>query len=183
MSDLTLQYKKFTGYYDQYKHKVFSYIFYRCGEDRALAEDLTGDVFLKAYEKFETYDGQYAFSTWIFTIARNHLIDHFRKKREQMVEEIEVSDEGEAEQEIKNNIDVEEAMDKVRPFIANLPPLQQDCLIMRYLGEKSNKEIAEITGESESNVRQLISRALKKLKTKASFLNFLLFFMLYVKII
>jgi RNA polymerase sigma-70 factor, ECF subfamily len=182
MSDLSVQYQQFTDYYHQYKHKVFSYLFYRSGQNLALAEDLASDVFLKAYERFENYNNDYAFSTWIFTIARNHLIDYFRKKREVMVAEIEISDERNSEDKLKKEMDVETAMEKIRPLIAELPPLQQDCIVMKYLGEMENKEIAEITGESEEKVRQNISRAIKKLKAKSSFFNFMLLVTLYIKL-
>ena len=68
----------FTDFYHEYKHKAHRFTLYRVGGDQNLAEDLTSDIFLKAFERFKTYDSTYAFCTWIFTIARNTIIDHYR---------------------------------------------------------------------------------------------------------
>lgn len=63
---------------EQYLSKVFQYVNYRVG-DRTAAEDLTSDIFSKALTNFAKYDsGKAAFSTWIFSIARNTVIDYYR---------------------------------------------------------------------------------------------------------
>jgi RNA polymerase sigma-70 factor (ECF subfamily) len=68
----------FAGFYEQYLPKVYRYISYRIS-DTPTAEDLTSIVFEKALTKFDSFCPEKAqFSTWIFTIARNTLIDHFR---------------------------------------------------------------------------------------------------------
>ena len=68
----------FARLYAEYLPKVYRFVRYRI-EDEATAEDLTSVVFEKALVKFHAYESQRAsFSTWVFTIARNTVIDHFR---------------------------------------------------------------------------------------------------------
>ncbi len=68
----------FSLFYEEYLPKIFKYISYRIS-DKFLAEDLTSTVFEKALTKYETYSSKKAvISTWVFTIARNTLIDYYR---------------------------------------------------------------------------------------------------------
>lgn len=161
---MTSHHADFLGYYEQYKHKVFSFLLYRLRGERALAEDLTSDVFLKAYEKFETYDSTYAFNTWIYTIARNVCIDHVRKHKEivDLEQVVEVEDPDVVR--IEEKVDISQQMDRVHAFLGQLPILQRECIILKHLEGMSTKEIADATGESEENVRQAVSRGLKKLR-------------------
>ena len=72
----------FAGFYEQYLPKVYRYISYRIS-DTHTAEDITSAVFEKALNKFKSFSPEKAsFSTWIFTIARNTLTDHFRAERQ-----------------------------------------------------------------------------------------------------
>ena len=72
--------ESFGHLYEEYISKIFQYVNYRVG-DRTIAEDLTSDIFNKALTNFTKYDsGKAAFSTWIFSIARNTIIDYYRKR-------------------------------------------------------------------------------------------------------
>ena len=72
--------ESFARLYEQYLPKIFQYVSYRVG-DRTAAEDLTADIFNKALTNFTKFDsGKASFSTWIFSIARNTLIDYYRKR-------------------------------------------------------------------------------------------------------
>ena len=70
--------KKFKHYYCQYKDKIFTYFYYRVNFNQALAEDLTSDVFIKALKAFKRFEADKSFQAWIYAIARNHLINHYR---------------------------------------------------------------------------------------------------------
>lgn len=160
------QYQQFQDYYEQYRDKVYSFIYYRCHSNKDLAEDITSDVFLKAYEKFEDYNEKYAFSTWIFTIARNKVIDYFRvnKETQDLEQGFELEDKKNTPEKMKKNIDVEMKTKELKVVMKELPEIQRECILMRYFGEMSNSEIAEALGRKETNVRQLLSRGLKKMK-------------------
>jgi RNA polymerase sigma factor (sigma-70 family) len=161
------QYRSFQKRYHEYKDKIFNYLYYRLDYNRAIAEDLTSEVFLKGYEKFDTYNQEYAFSTWIYTIARNTLTDHFRRKRQAFaLDDVkEVPDKDITEQAIQDQVDQGFANDKVQAALNNLPEFQKECVILKYSQGLKNKEIAEQTGKSEANVKKTLHRAITKLKS------------------
>ncbi len=158
---------KYTDYYHQYKHKIFSYFFYNLAQDRNLAEDLSSETFLKGFEKFENFDHQYQFSTRIFTIARNTLYDYYRRAKI----EIHVDDDLELshaeyikyENEIHKQIDNQAHMQEVYNAMRKIPEKQREMLVMKYLDEFSTKEISHLTGKSEANIRKILSRWIEKL--------------------
>ena len=67
--------------YDSLVEKVYRFIFFKV-ESRETAEDLTQGVFLKALENIEKYRKNTSFLAWIYTIARNSVIDHYRTKKQ-----------------------------------------------------------------------------------------------------
>jgi len=160
--------EEFSDYYHEYKHKVYSFVLYRVGGDVALAEDLTSDTFLKAFERFESYNDTYAFSTWIFTIARNTIIDHYRKDKgqESDVDELAevIGDDRDTIDDWIHQLDRAPKAKEIYKALETLPEFYKDCVILKYLEDHTNAEIADITGQSESYVRQGLSRGLKKLK-------------------
>lgn len=173
MNEIRQQYADFQDYYHQYKDKIFSFMHYRLNSNTALAEDLTSDVFLKAYEKFDTYNPEFAFSTWLYTIARNTLIDHFRKHKP--TQDLEKAQEIPAKHpEASAKLDTTLKVDKVKDALEGLPEFQKDVVLLKHLEDMSTKQIAEITESTEANVRQALSRAVKKLKTLLAFLALLI---------
>ena len=69
----------FLRYYNEYKDKIYTFFLYRVNFNCEQAEDLTADVFLKAFRKFDTFDRARSFQAWIYTIARNHLYNYYRQ--------------------------------------------------------------------------------------------------------
>lgn len=153
-------------YYNQYKDKIFSYFYYNLKQHREEAEDLTSETFLKAFEKFEYYDKNFAFSTWIFTIARNTLFDYYRKQKNDLKIDKETEDvyqkyfsyENDFIQEIENK----EIIQNFTESLEQLDPLQKEIVILKYINNLSSKEIAQKIGKSESNTRKIASRWMKK---------------------
>ncbi len=174
------QHSEFIDHYQEWKHKVFSFFLYRLGGKREVAEDLTSETFIKAYEHFEGYDPAYAFSTWVFTIARNTLIDHFRKEKQVLPLELmpDESDESFAEEQMQRDADGSFQKEKLLVALSSLPDVQQECITLKYLNQMSTKEISKIVHTSEANVRQTLSRGIKKLKIyfQACIVLFLFFF-------
>ena len=151
--------------YEQYLPGVFRYVSYRLG-DRAAAEDVTADIFNKALNNFHKYDSAKAeFSTWIFTIARNTLIDYYRKRsREQKLSE-------DAEETVPaTSLSPDEAASrtedirKLHECLADLNPNERELISLKFGGEMTNRAIAQITGLSESNVGTILCRAIRKLR-------------------
>ncbi len=153
--------------YEEFKDKVFSYFYYNLNKDRELAEDLTSETFLKWFDKFDSYNPDYKFSTWIFTIARNTLTDYFRKNKIDLsLDEMEETGYAEFlkfEQDLDKKIDNETVLSEAQNAIWELPSIQKDIIIMKYLSEFTTKEISNITWKTEVNIRKIISRWLKKI--------------------
>jgi RNA polymerase sigma-70 factor (ECF subfamily) len=155
----------FSYLYKTYVTPLYRYIYFRVG-GKAEAEDLTQDVFVKAYTSFGsyTYIGTSPLA-YFYTIARNAVIDYRRKKKFLITDEedalLEVADTSDSPEEeaIKS-----EFAQEIRLHIAELSEDQQDVITLRFIESLSTKEVSEILGKSEESVRQLQSRSLRALK-------------------
>jgi RNA polymerase sigma-70 factor (ECF subfamily) len=155
----------FADFYEQYMPKVFGYISYRVN-DRQTAEDLTSAVFEKALGAFATYDPRKAgMSTWVFTIARNTLTDHFRAAQTHKTVVLDETMDFTAE-----NCDPEEDLlkadevRKLRELIAGLSQSERGIISLKFGAGLTNREIARTLGLSESNVGVIIYRTVRKLR-------------------
>lgn len=160
-------YREFKKYYAQYAEKIYAYLFFRSGRNRDLAEDLTSEVFLKALERFSTFNPkQSPFGAWIYTIARNHLIDHYRVSRVS----IPIDDVSETElvkaEDLGAEIDQKDKHARVVAAINTLPDSYREILTLKYLNGLDNNEIGAVLGKTQSNIRVLIHRSLTSLKQK-----------------
>lgn len=150
----------FLKYYNQYKDKIFNYFWYRLNFNRVTAEDMTQDVFLKALDKFETFDRDRPFQAWIFRIAKNHLINHYRvAQRETGLSEAESKS---ADMAARLNTDLE--LESVFKIISTLPEKSREVLCLRYADSLDNREIASVLEITEGSVRTRICRALEELR-------------------
>lgn len=150
--------------YDHYADQVFRYIYYRVGS-RPLAEDLTADAFVRALRALPRFTWQGSdFGAWLTTIARNLITDHFkssRTKREFVADEVPDSDDTRdgPEQEVLTNDANQALMDALR----TLPDDQQECLVSRFLLERSIAETAALMDRSPGAIKQLQLRAIRTL--------------------
>lgn len=157
---MDLSNEKKTEIYEQYSKKVLSYIRGKVG-DAYLAEDLCADVFLKVYEKIDTFDESKAsISTWIYTIAHNVVIDQYRRTRptEEVPEDMAADDDPLAE--MCNN----ETLNALADALKKLDDRERHLIIARYYNNDSLKNIAEDLDVSYSYVKILHNNALKKMK-------------------
>lgn len=161
MSDSDMA-QEFTQYYEQHKTAIFNYILYRVSFNRETAEDLTSDIFLKAFEAFDRYDRNRSFKTWIFTIAHNHLVNYYSGKKEALP--LEEAVEVVKETPISDNVDHRMTVSKILHLVSKLPAEKRELIIMRYVNDLSNSEIASITGKEEGAVRTALSRAVATLR-------------------
>ncbi len=150
----------FVFYYNQFKDKIYAYFLYRIGFDRKLAEDLTSEVFLKALKKFDDFDGDKPFQPWIFTISRNHLINHYKSaKRETALTEVEnflPCHDNRAEERYE--------LERVMKIIDGMEEGDREVLLLRYVQGLDNGEIAAVLEKEEGAIRTRISRSLTKLR-------------------
>jgi RNA polymerase sigma-70 factor (ECF subfamily) len=149
--------------YREYLPRVYNFFRYRVG-DASLSEDLTADVFEKAWRgraRFRRDLG--AFSTWLFTIARNVATDHFRRNgREVPLETL---------REQVDSASLEETAQRKQDFasltslLSQLPAREHELIALKYGAELTNREIARLTRLSESNVGVILHRTVEKLRT------------------
>lgn len=134
------------------------------------AEDLTQDVFLKAYRKADTFNGQSSLSTWLYRIARNTVIDAQRKRKFRnfftgvRLESTEVPMDPPNPDTLYDEVETLEVQELVRKSIAQLPEPFRSVLIWREIEELPYTQICEITGESEGTLKSRLFHAKKKLK-------------------
>lgn len=147
--------------FKSYNSQIFRYLYVRTHYNKESAQDLTQDVFLKVWEKRKMYNSsKSSVKTWIFRIARNTLIDFYRRSRNRSVpideQIIQVDDTDNTDNEIiYNNI-----LDKLE----YLTHKEQDLITFYYIEDLSISEISEIIKKKYTATKISIYRALNKLK-------------------
>lgn len=158
-----------SGLFDHLHISIFRYIFVRTGYNRERAEDMTQNVFLKAWEKREQYDcRRSSLRNWIYAIARNHVIDYYRSPKPQIVSDGDYEESvGEEETPLlDNSMDNSMLAGTVMKELKTLDQDDREVITLRYINEMSIKDIAEIINKSNTATKVMIHRALKKLKAK-----------------
>jgi RNA polymerase sigma-70 factor (ECF subfamily) len=148
--------------YDQYSEVIFRYVFSHL-ENRLDAEDLTEEIFLRAWRALPKYDERgLPFSAFLFRIARNSLIDYYRQRKiVQSIDDIEVQSFEAGPEEL---VDTQMTNNDLRTKIAELREDYRNVIIFRFLSGLSPEETAQIMQRSVGAVRVLQHRALSALK-------------------
>jgi len=159
--------ESFGKLYDYYFPKVYAYVMAKV-RDRADAEDLTGDVFMKVLENLPNFEWRGApFGAWVFTIARNVVNTHFNKSSKNSHSELDdahyVADESKDISPKKVAMQ-EELSAKVKHVMGKLPERELNVIQLKFFSGLSNREIVDVTGLSESHVAVIIYRTLQKIK-------------------
>lgn len=161
--------KIFEDVYTAHRDAVYRFVFFRV-RDIDVVEDIIQTVFIKMYEKIRSGDVPHNPSSYLFTIARNTVIDYWRKKKTLSLEAyLEYAPEPEDTSPTPEGISMSrESQELVEKLLTTLSHEQRDILVMKYVTDLSNKEIAEITGKTEESIRQIQSRALRTLRSRLS---------------
>lgn len=153
----------------RYASHIYNFA-YQYVSNQPEAEEITQDVFVKAWRSMKKFDLKRSFRAWIFQIARNTIIDYLRKKKSQAVLEIDSEDEnfdiadtGPTPQEI---FEKKESADRIKKIMEGLSIKYKTVLTMYYESQLNFREIAEITGESIDTIKSRHRRALIILKGK-----------------
>lgn len=153
--------------YQLYIDRIYRFVFFRVGQRKEIAEDLVADVFVKVWEKIDTFkEGESAgrkgsFQAWVYMIARNKVIDYYRSAKQHTSLHEAITDEREAiEDTVLNKLEIE----RIRQSLGLLTEDQQEVIVLKFIDDVSTREIATILGKREDAVRALQSRAIKELK-------------------
>ncbi len=154
----------FGALYDHYLPQIYRFILFKVSR-KAEAEDLCHEVFLNAWQNMPSYKYKgFPFSSWLYQIARNAVIDFYRTSKNNI--QIELVDENNIQlvQSSQKELDTALEMEAVRKCLSKLRPDYQDLIIMRFIEEMPNSEIASALDKSEGAVRLMQHRAIKELK-------------------
>ena len=156
--------KAFGTLYELYFDKIYNYLYFKTMH-RNEAEDLTALVFMKAWEAIGNFEWQgYPFSTWLYRIAHNQLVDHYRTRRE--VLPIEAAENRECGDDPFEAVERMSLLAQVRGALKNLTHEQQKVVTMRYFEGYSICEIAKKMNKAPDAVRAMQHRALRALQPR-----------------
>jgi RNA polymerase sigma-70 factor (ECF subfamily) len=153
----------FARLYEAYMERIYRYVYFRVADDK-LAEDITSQVFLKVWEKLDTYQaGQSPFMAWLYRIAHNAVIDYYRTKKVAIsLEEANPVELSHAD-EVDEKLDMQIQSEELREALRELTHEQQQVLLLKFVGGMSTTEIAQQLGKQQGAVRALQMRGLQGL--------------------
>jgi len=154
--------ENFDQLYDKYVKKIFNFIYYKT-HHKETAEDLTSDTFMKALTKIHDFDeSKGAFSTWLYQIARNTVIDFYRTKKSNLnIDDIWDLADGE---DILRDLDTAKKLTEVKKYLKTLKVEQREIVILRVWEGMSYKEISEAVGKTEASCKMAFSRTIERLR-------------------
>lgn len=155
--------KYFPHFYKENVKRIFRFFFFRVSGRREIAEDLTQDVFVKAFNAFESYDPETSRSAWLYMIARNHFINHLEKTKPGVsLEELEHLPMGTVDWAtiLSKKYDTARVLDAIE----SLPEEDKTLVRLKFLEGWGYADIAEVLGKSAATLRVKTHRALKALR-------------------
>ena len=160
------------------KKKIFYLAFDLTGSQQD-AEDLSQEVFLKAFRYMHTFKGEASISTWLYRIALNAFMDQKRKKAfekeknqqplDERLSSDRVFDENPAEGNPEKYAESRQMQMHIEQALEHLSPRERSVFVMRHYQGKPGKEVGALLGISEGTVKSLLSRAIKKMQKVLGF--------------
>lgn len=153
----------FTRIYDLHFDKIYRYIYVKV-HSQAEAEDLTQDVFIKAYEAIKSYKWRdLPFTAWLYKIAHNRVIDHIRKtskEKKASLDEAGAIVGSDPVYMTEQNFEIYQ----LKEALQKLPDAQREVATLRFMSELSISEVAMTLGKSEGTVKALQFNAVASLR-------------------
>jgi len=149
--------------YEEYYGKITNYAYAKIG-DRLEAQDIAGEVFLRALRSLESYkEHGIPMQVWLFKIARNLIIDYYRKAAKSKtvpIDNVKIADNSNPADEIEKR----DEFARVSRVMEQLTDGQREVLELRFLSELTSKEVSIIMGKSDGAVREMQRVAIEKLR-------------------
>lgn len=152
----------FSKLYQKYFQKVFRYCKINLKSDE-FAKDICQDSFVKAFKRLGSFktNGQWSFQAYIFTIARNLIIDSTRKKKTESIENYE---DLESSENLYDKIEQNENIEKIRVVLSKLDEVDRQIIVLRFFEEMPSIDVAKILNISDGALRVRAFRATQKMK-------------------
>lgn len=154
--------RAFADLYERHVDAVYRYAYFRVRSD-AEAEDVTSEVFQRALVAMPRYEPRRPFLAFLYRIARNVVVDRFRRARPEASFEDALGHESDLPGPEASAVRADEAR-RLRTAIGRLTELQQEIVILRFIEGRETREIAELTGKAEATIRGIQMRALAALR-------------------
>ncbi len=152
--------RAFQELFSRYKGRVFGYLTKRLTDPR-VAEDLFQAVFLNLHRSRSRYNPERPFSAWLFSISRNVVRDHLRSQKRTVVAPLA---EGNFEETSGQPLDDSSAQTRLEEALQQMTPMEREAIRLRYDKAFKFEDIARELNTSAGNARQLISRAVRKVR-------------------
>ena len=158
--------------FETYKDKVFSIAVYSSGGDRAVADDVTQQIFLKLFTAIRQFRGDSEFTTWLYRLVVNACHDEKRRRRRLLPwgDTVAMRDPSEKKPQEKQYARLEVA-EAVREAIGELKPKFRLPILLKYIEGLSYEEIASVMGCSKGTVASRLNRGHSQLAKRLSHLN------------
>lgn len=158
----------FQQLYEKYHQDLFQFLLYMV-RNRELAEDLVQEVYIRVLKSHERFEGKSHEKTWLFAIARNTAIDHFRKQRNWKQKILDVFDRNKTSLVDNKPLPEEVAMQKeeiqrIYVCLEKCTVDQRAVIILRYIQSLSIAEAAQVLGWTDSKVKTTQHRAIQVLR-------------------
>ena len=152
--------------YDRHHRALFNFLLRFLGDRRA-AEDLLQETFLRVYLHREDYRPTAAFRTWLFTIARNLLLDHLRRAgaRLESVADAALEQVADTSPGPLAELEGRALEEQLQIVVSHLPAFQREVVLLSRFAGLSHEEIAQVTGASPGAVRVALHRGLRRIRT------------------
>ncbi|HEY8477156.1 MAG TPA: sigma-70 family RNA polymerase sigma factor [Chloroflexota bacterium] len=153
----------FAALYRAQFDRVYAYLRYRVG-NRALAEDLAAEVFVRAWAKLRAVDHPQGAVAWLFVTARHLAVDHYRSSPPALSLEALAPDVHPTSESPDEQVLAAERAALAMSCLRALGEREREVVVLRFVAGLRNREIARVVGTSEGNVAKIIHRALRKLR-------------------
>ena len=152
----------FEKLYARHRARLYRFVL-RSVKSRAVGEELFQEVWLRVIEARGRYTPQARFTTWLYTIAHNHLVDHWRKRGLTLVA-LEADDVPGPSPDPAEQAQARQSLERFAAALQALPPLQREAFLLHEEGELSVAEIAAATGTNEEAAKSRLRYATAKLR-------------------
>ena len=154
----------FSQLYALHKGPLFRFLL-RQGMQNGQADEVFQEIWLKVIKARESYQSSARFQTWLYSIARNHLIDEFRKKATAVVTEYQESlTEDLSSKTVEDSLDDESKKQRLLAKVKALPFEQREAFLLKHEAGMNNEDIAIVTGTNAETAKSRVRYAINQLK-------------------